>query len=169
VALTALADGEVELPVNGLARDLDRELLGDVGLVQGAAALGADLGQQCLVDLVDLFGGRGLAVGLGALVLARLAARLAGVRLGLALGERPRLALAGPESRVELAAESLVLGLPVVDPSLKALAVGTPNRFHAEMIRSSGTCSCADGWQGTVQLELGALIKYYWMNFAKRR
>jgi hypothetical protein len=32
VALTALADVDVELPVNGLALDLDLELLGDVGV-----------------------------------------------------------------------------------------------------------------------------------------
>jgi hypothetical protein len=50
----------------GLARDLDLELLGDVGFVEWAAAVGADLGQRCLVDLVDLFGGRGLALGLRA-------------------------------------------------------------------------------------------------------
>ena len=41
-ALAALADVDVELAVNGLARDLDLELLGDVGLVEGAAAVGAD-------------------------------------------------------------------------------------------------------------------------------
>jgi hypothetical protein len=59
------------------------------------------------VDLVDLFGGRGLAVGIGAVVLAR----LAGIRLGLALGKRPGLALASTQGRVELAAQALILGL----------------------------------------------------------
>jgi hypothetical protein len=34
VALAAPPDVDVELPVNGLARDLDLELLGDVGLVE---------------------------------------------------------------------------------------------------------------------------------------
>jgi hypothetical protein len=58
VALVALADVDVELPVDGLARDLDLELLGDVGLVEGAAAVGAGLGQGRLVDLIDLVGGR---------------------------------------------------------------------------------------------------------------
>src|SRR5205814_561612 len=65
VALAALADVDVELPVDGLARDLDLELLGDVGFVERAAAAGADIGQWCLVDLVDLVGGGRLAVGLG--------------------------------------------------------------------------------------------------------
>jgi hypothetical protein len=96
-AMTALADVNVELPVNGLTRDLDLELLGDVGLVEWAAAAGADFGQRCLVDLVDLFGGRWLAVGLGAVARDRLAPRLLGARLGLALGEGPGLALAGTE------------------------------------------------------------------------
>jgi hypothetical protein len=43
-ALTVLADVADELPVDGLARDLDQELLGDVGFVQGSAAIGADVG-----------------------------------------------------------------------------------------------------------------------------
>jgi hypothetical protein len=43
-ALPALAHMDVELPMNGLARDLDLELLGDVGFVDGAAAIGADVG-----------------------------------------------------------------------------------------------------------------------------
>jgi hypothetical protein len=44
LALTTLADMDVELPVNGLARDLDLKLLGDVGFVERAAAVGAELG-----------------------------------------------------------------------------------------------------------------------------
>jgi hypothetical protein len=56
-ALTALTDVDVELAVNGLARDIDLELVGDVGLVKWAAAVGADAGQGCLADLVDLVGG----------------------------------------------------------------------------------------------------------------
>ena len=56
-ALTAPADVDVELPVDGLARDLDLELLGHVRFVERAAAVGAALGQRRLVDLVDLLGG----------------------------------------------------------------------------------------------------------------
>jgi hypothetical protein len=94
-AVAALTDVDVELPVNGLPRDLDLELLGDVGLAERAAAIGAAVRQQRLVNLIDLLGGGWLAVALGAVVLAGLAARLAGVRVGLALGKRPGLALAG--------------------------------------------------------------------------
>jgi transposase len=41
--------------------------------------------------------------------------------------------------------EALVLGLQVVDASLTRLAAGTPNRFHAGIMRTSGTCSCGAG------------------------
>jgi hypothetical protein len=130
VALTALADVDVELPVDRLARDLDLELLGDVGFVQGAAAVGADSGQGRLVDLVDLIGAGRLAVGLGAVILAGLATGLLGLVGGLALGEGGGLALAGAGRLVELAAEALVLGLEVVKASLKSLAAGTRDRLH---------------------------------------
>src|SRR5262249_59950027 len=135
LALAAPADVDVELPVDGPARDLDLELLGDVGFVQRAAAVGAAVRQRRLVDLVDLLGVGREPVGLGAVVLARLAPGPLGVRLGLALGEGACLALAGTEGGVELAAEPLVLGLQVADPSLKGLAVSTPDRFHAGIIR----------------------------------
>jgi hypothetical protein len=150
---------DVELAVDGPAGDLDLELLGDVAFVERAAAVGTDLGQRCLVDLVNLFGRGWLAVGFGAVVLARLPTGFLGLGRGLALGEWGGLALAGAGRLVELAAEALVLGLQVVDPPLKGLAVGTPDRFHVGIIRSTGTCSCADARRGMVQLELAALIK----------
>ena len=118
LTLTALPDMDVELPVNGLARNLHLELLGDVGFVERSAAVRADMGQGHLVNFVDLVGGRRLAVGLGAIVLARLAAWLARKELGQALGEGSGLALAGAGCLVELPAEPFVLGLKVVDPSL---------------------------------------------------
>src|SRR5262249_52956410 len=159
MALTALTDVNVELSVNGLTRDLDLELLGDVGFVERSAAVRADLRQGRLVNLVDLFGGRGLTVRLGAVVLAGLAAGLLGLWLGRALGEGGGLTLAGTEGVVKLATELLVLGLQVVDASLKGLAVGTPNRFHTGIIRSSWVYSCADGMSEMAHLGPGALIK----------
>src|SRR5262249_51235529 len=110
VALLALADVDVELPVDGLARDLDLVLLGDVRLVEQAAAVGAAVRQRRLVDLVDLFGAGWLAVGLAAVVFAGLAAGPLGLAGRLALGEGGGLALAGAGGLVELAAEALVLG-----------------------------------------------------------
>src|SRR5438874_9867572 len=132
-ALPAPADVDVELPVDGLARDLDLVLLGDVGLVQWAAAIGTAVRQRRLVDLVDLFGGGRLAVCLGAVVLARLAAGLLGLAGGLALGEGCGLALAGAGRLVELAAEALVLGLEVVEASLKGLAAGARDGLHTPL------------------------------------
>jgi hypothetical protein len=104
--------------VNRLARDLDLELLGDVGLVERTAAVGAAVGQGRLMNLVDLVRGGRLAMGLGAVVLAGLASGLLGLVGGLALGEGGGLALAGASRLVELAAEALVLGLQVVEASL---------------------------------------------------
>src|SRR5262245_8182630 len=133
VALTALADVDVELPVDGLARDLDLELLGDIGLVERPAAVGAGVGQGRLVDLIDLIGAGRLAVGLGAVVLAGLASRLLGLVGGLALGERSGLAFASAGRLVELAAEALVLGLQVTETSLKGLAAGTRVGLHTPL------------------------------------
>jgi hypothetical protein len=118
VAVTALADVDVELSVDRLAWDLDLKLPGDAGFVEWATAVGTAFRQRGLVYLLNLFGSRGLAMSLGAIVLARLAARFARVQLGLALGEGTGLALAGAGCLVELTAEAFDLGLEIVDPSL---------------------------------------------------
>ena len=156
----APADVDVELAVDGLARDLDLELLGDVGLVEGAAAGEADVGQGRLVDLVDLFGAGRLAVGLGAVVLARLAARLLGLGRGLALGEGGGLALAGAEGRVELTPEPLGLGLQVMDSSLKGLAAVATDWLHGGIVRGSGRCRGLRGRWHIDRPRPQALIKY---------
>ena len=101
-----------------------------------------------------------MAMGLGAVVSAWLAAGFLGLGRGLALGEGGGLTLAGAGRLFELTAEALVLGLQVVDPSLKGLTVGTPDRFHAGIIRRSQTCSCDSGGQSMDQFELGVAIKY---------
>jgi hypothetical protein len=134
VAPAALADVDVELPVNGLARDLDLVLLGDVCLVQGAAAIGAGSGQRRVVDLVDLFGAGRLAMCLGAVIFPGLAAGLLGLVIRRAFGEGGGLAHAGAGRLVELAAEALVLGLQVAEASLKGLAAGTRDGLHTFII-----------------------------------
>jgi hypothetical protein len=111
VALTASADMNVELAVNGLARDLDLELLGDVRMVERAAAVGAAVRQGRLVNLIDVVRGGRLAVGLDPVVSAGLATGLLGLAGGQALGEGAGLALAGAGRLVELAAEAIILGL----------------------------------------------------------
>jgi hypothetical protein len=125
---------DVELAVNGLARDLDLELLGDMRFVARAAAVGAGVGQLRLVDLVDLFGAGRLAVGLVAVILAGLGAGLPGLVGGLAFGEGGGLALAGAGGLVELAAEALVRRFQVAEASLKGLAAGTRDRLQASYI-----------------------------------
>ena len=141
VALTAPPDMDVELPMGRLARDLDLELLGDVGFVERPAAPRADLGQRRLMDLVNLLAAGRLAMGLGAGVLPGLAAGLLGLVRGLALGEWGGLALAGAGRLLKLAAEALVLGLQVVDPPLEGIAVGASGRLQDGIVRTSGRCS----------------------------
>jgi hypothetical protein len=157
-ALPALADVDVELPVNGLTRDFDLELLGDVGFVEGAAAVGAGVRQSRLVSLVDLVGVGRLAVGFGAVLFAGLTAGL----LGLALGEGSGLALAGAGRLVELTAEALVLGLQVTEASLKGLAAGTRDRLHTSIIGEALAAAALPRPGRRDQLELDALNKYNW-------
>jgi hypothetical protein len=133
VALTTLANVDVELPVDRLAWNLDLELLGDVGLVERPAAVGASVWQGRLVGFVDLVGQRRLTVGFGAVIFAGLAAGLLGLVDGLALGEGGGLALAGAGRLVELAAEALGLGLQVTDAPLKGLAAGTRDGLHTSL------------------------------------
>ena len=78
VTLTALAYVNVELAVNGLARNLHLELLGDVRFIEWTATIGAAFGQGCLVGLIDLFGSGRLAMRLGAVVLSWLASGFLG-------------------------------------------------------------------------------------------
>ena len=75
-----------------------------------------------------------MAVALGAVVFAGLAAGFLGLAHGLALGEGGGLALAGAGRLVELAAEALVLGLQVVEASLKGSAAGTGDGLHTSII-----------------------------------
>jgi hypothetical protein len=111
VALTASADMNVELAVNGLARDLNLELLGDVSLVERPAAVGASVWQGHLVGFIDLVGLRWLAAGFGAVIFAGPAPGSHGLAGGRSLGEGSGLALAGAGGLVELAAEPPFLGL----------------------------------------------------------
>jgi hypothetical protein len=160
LALTALPDVDVELPVNGLARDLDLELLGDMCLVEGAAAVGASVWQWRLVCFIDLVGPRRLPVGFGAVVLAGLAAGLLGLADGLALGEGGCLALTGAGCLVELPAEALVLGSQVTVLSLKGLAAGTRDGLHTPIIGEAQAAAVQSRMRSKDQLALDTLIKY---------
>ena len=113
VAATAAADMDVELAVDGAARDLDLVLVRDVGLLDRPAASGAGFGQGCFVGFVDV--GGGLAMGLGAVIRAGLTARP--LRLGLRrpLGEGGGLALAVPLCLSEEASQAIDLGFELGD------------------------------------------------------
>ena len=138
-------------------RVLDPVLLGDVGLVHRAAAVGAGVGQWRLVDLVDLVGAGRLAVCFGAVVRAALAARLLGLAGGRSLGEGGGLALAGAGRLVELAAEALVLGLQVAEASLKGLAAGTRDGLHTPIIGEARAAAAIPRPRSRDRLELDAL------------
>src|SRR5262249_13545612 len=125
---------DVELAVDRPARDLDLELVGDVGFVERAAAVRAAVRQGRLMDLIDLVGGGWVAMSLGAVISARLAAGFLGQVGRLALGEGGGLALAGAGRRVELAAEALVLGFQVAEAAPKGLAAGTRDGLHTSII-----------------------------------
>jgi hypothetical protein len=133
VTLTASADMNVELAANGLARDLNLELLGDASLVDRPAAIGANVWQGRLVGFIDLVRLRWLAVGFGAVIFAGPAPGSLGLPGGRSLGEGGGLALAGANNLVEVAAEPLVLGSQVTHTSLKGLASGTGDGLHTSL------------------------------------
>src|SRR5271166_3763704 len=160
VTVPALADMNVELPMDGPPGDLDLELLGQLRLVQRTAAVGAGVGQGRLVDFVNPLRGRGRAVSLGAVVGARFAARLPGFGPGWTLGKGTGLALAGARRFVQLLAQAVVFGLQVVDAALKDLAAGTPDRFHSTIIRNAQLPEEGRSARGLDQLELDPLNKY---------
>jgi hypothetical protein len=156
LAVTALPDMDVELPVDGLTRDLNLELLSDMGFVEWTAAVGAAVWQRCLVNLVDLFGAGRLMMSLGAVVFAGLASEF----LGLALGEGSGLTLARADRLFEVAAKTLILRLQIVDSSLKGLAAGTRDGLHTFIIGAVPAAAARPRSRSRDQSELDALNKY---------
>src|SRR6516162_10490837 len=95
---------DVELAMDGAARDLDLVLVGDVGFLDRPAAAGAGPRQRGLVDFVDV--GGWLPMGLGAVIGAGLAAGPLRLGLGRPFGEGGRLALAGALRLPQLAVQA---------------------------------------------------------------
>jgi hypothetical protein len=168
VALTALANVDVELSVDGLARNPDLELLSDVSFVERSAAVGAAVRQRRFVDLIDLFGAGRLAMCLGAVVWSGLASGFLGLGRGLSLGEGGGLALGGAGRLVELAAQALVLGLQVAEASLKGLAAGTRDGSHTPILGEAWAADALPRPQSEGQPELDALNKYNLANFLRQ-
>jgi hypothetical protein len=139
--LPTTTDVNVELAVDRLPWDLDLILLIDVGFVDLAAAVGASIGQGCLVDLVDSL--RRLAVGLGAVLLAGLASWFLGVRLGWSFGEGGGLTLASALLLFKQAGEAFDLGFQFGDAALQRLAAGTSEFVHEGKIAKCAARSFA--------------------------
>jgi hypothetical protein len=140
-AAAAVADVDVELAVDRPPRDLDLVLSVDVGLLDGAAAVGARAGQRRVAGLGDLLGGRREAVGLGAVVGPRLAAGLPWREQRRPLGEGGGLALSGPALVVEQSGQALHLGAQVIQLPLEPLTARAERFGHAVSIGSYGAGS----------------------------
>jgi hypothetical protein len=95
------------LPAEGQPREVCLVLLGDLGWGDGAAALGACVGQRGFEDLVDLLRRGRLTMGVGAVLVAGLAA---GVGLGRPFAERGGLAFACPAGLLQVGAEASDFG-----------------------------------------------------------
>ena len=152
VAAAAAADVDVELPVNGLARDLDLVLVRDVGFLDRPAAAGANRGEGCVVDFVDV--GRGLPMGLGAVIGAGLAAGPLRLGLGRPLGKGGGLALAVALRLPQLAGQALDLGFQlgdtvpqVSDESVACAAARAGRGIPTSIIRKAGQTPAARSGQ----------------------
>jgi hypothetical protein len=118
---------DIESTYQGLARDLDLELLIDMVFVGQPATLGTLLGQWHIDDLVGrVFGQR--AMGLGAIVVSRLTARRFRVLLGRPLGERSGLSFLGPCGLLQELLQLRHSLLEFSDPPFKPGTVRTPLR-----------------------------------------
>lgn len=148
LATPAVADMDVELALDGPARNFDLKLLIDVSFVDGSATIGTRLRQRRLVDFVDLL--RRRPVRLGAVVLAGVTARLFGIRLGRLFGEGSGLPFAGSLQLLDQSAQPTDLGFMLVEAlfqrrnDLVALATSwTADRIHAVSLAKRPSFSCA--------------------------
>ena len=123
-ARTAAAAVDVEAADDGPARDVGLELGVEVGLLDGAAAVGAGVGQGSVVAFVYLLRGRWWAVAMATVLGAGLAAGLLGVGLGRSLGEGSGLAFAGAEGVLELLAEFVAGTLELLQLLAQLLVLG---------------------------------------------
>jgi len=119
---------DIEPTHNGLAGDLDLELLIDMVFVGLSATLGASLGQWHVNNLVRFLFGN-WTVGLGAVVVARLAARLLGILLRRCLGERSGLAFLGPRGVLQELLQLRHSLLEFNDPPFEPGTIWTPCRY----------------------------------------
>src|SRR5271157_4806538 len=107
VAVSTAADMHLELAMDRSAGDLDLILLGDMGFVDGAAAIGTDFRQRSVERFIDVLGW--FSMRFGAILGSGLASRLLGPFLGSSFGERRRLPLTGTVCFFELLLELIDL------------------------------------------------------------
>lgn len=133
---------DVELPHDGLARNLGLVLLINVGFVDFATAFGTGIRQRRFMDFVDLLRWRYLAMAMPAVTPTAFAARSLGMFLGRILGERRRLALGSALVLVEQSRKLLDPGLEFGDLLPQRFASGACFR-HARSIANVRFFSCA--------------------------
>src|SRR5262249_36634558 len=78
----------------------------------------------------------------------------------LAHGEGSGLTLAGPEGRVELATEPLVLGFEVADASPVGVGAGTGDGLHTPILGVAQPAAAPPRPRSRAQFELGPLDNY---------
>src|SRR5262249_30377493 len=122
VTRAAVADVDIELPVDWSSGDLDLVLVGDVTFLDRPTTVGTNVGQQRLVDLVGL-PRRRQAMALAAVVGSGLAAGPHGRGLRRLLGERSGLTLPSAAGFVQVLLEAFDLRLPFGDAAVP-LATG---------------------------------------------
>jgi hypothetical protein len=108
--LRAAADVNVELPADGLSRDLGLELPGDSRVGDGRAAVGASAGQVGFEDFADPVLGRRCSVPVLSVLVAGFAPGSFGVGFGGLFSEGCGGSFGGAAGLVQLGLEALDLG-----------------------------------------------------------
>ena len=158
LAEATVAQVHVELTLDRLPGNLDLILLLDAGLVDGAAAVGTNVGERRLVRFVNSRGW--WPVAFGAVSVARLAARLLGLVPLFTLGEGGGLAFASPALLVEELTQTLVFRRQFgVLPPERLTSLAEPF-LHADNIGNDCPRSCAPGKKLKDEGEEGALTNY---------
>src|SRR5438105_1542856 len=123
VALSTAANVHIELAMDRPPRDLHLILLGDMGLIDRAAAIRADFWQRSVESFIDVLGR--FSMRFHAVVRSGLASRFLGPLLGCSLGERRRLPLTGTAGLFQLLLKLIDLSRKLRHPLSQAEACWT--------------------------------------------
>jgi hypothetical protein len=136
-----MADMDIELAVDGLARDLGLVLVDDGSFDRASAAAGTDLGERCFVDFLELLGWRPMAV--PAVGLTALTAGAFGVEERLASAEGSGLPFASATSFVKQAGQFFHPPFQLSDAPVEGLASRAVGFAHAAIVGARWAGSCA--------------------------